>query len=154
MIEEDNDYRQESDHTPGDAWNDQENRETNGPATPPPPPPVNPAYEQTGFYSQGEEDIPPMRPNSWLWQSIVVTILCSRLFGIIGIVNAVQVNSFYDQGKYADAQRMAKRAKTWAIVGIVCGIVIFIAAMIAFMMGDYSATFESIMQDNSSIYNY
>ncbi len=56
--------------------------------------------------------IPPVRPKNWLVESILVTIFCCLPFGIAGIVFASQVNSKYDAGDYAGAEKASRQAKT------------------------------------------
>jgi len=50
------------------------------------------------------EEIPPLKPNNWLWQSIVVTLFCCVPFGIVGIVYAAKVDVLYFNGRYQDAE--------------------------------------------------
>ena len=49
------------------------------------------------------------RPKNWLVESILVTIFCCLPFGIVGIINAANVNSRYDTGDFAGATRPARR---------------------------------------------
>src|SRR5690625_188980 len=44
----------------------------------------------------------------WLWQSIVVTILCCLPLGVVGIVFASQANTEMGVGNWAAAQEKAK----------------------------------------------
>ena len=52
--------------------------------------------------------IPP-RPKSWLIWSILATLICCNLLGIVGIVNAIRVNTLYDQTKYEEAKKAFKK---------------------------------------------
>ena len=93
----------------------------NTPQTPPPPP---------KSYDYG---IPP-RPKSWLIWSVLATLICCNLLGIVGIVNAIRVNSLYDQTKYDKAKQASKRAKTWTLITFgVTGffLLMFIITMVA-----------------------
>lgn len=65
---------------------------------------------------------PPVRPKNWLVESILVTIFCCIPFGIAGIVFAAQVNSKYDAGDYAGAEKASKQAKTWTLISFIIGI--------------------------------
>ena len=87
--------------------------------TPPPPP---------------QSDI-PVRPKTWLVESILITILCCLPFGIVGIVNAAKVNSLYDQGLYDESIRVSKNAKKWAMFGLIGGIIYLIFVIIIVSMG-------------------
>jgi hypothetical protein len=52
-------------------------------------------------------------PN-YLWQSIVVTILCCWPFGIPAIVFAAKVDGLVAQGRIAEARDASDKAKMWA----------------------------------------
>jgi hypothetical protein len=60
---------------------------------------------------------PGFVPN-YLWQSIVVTVLCCLPFGVVSIVHAAKVDSLLAQGDIVGATAASKSAKTWAIVGV------------------------------------
>jgi len=64
----------------------------------------------------------PIRPNipTYLWQSIVATVLCCMPFGVVAIVYAAKVDSLIAVGDYVGAQSASKSAKTW--VGVSVGI--------------------------------
>lgn len=65
----------------------------------------------------------PPRPNSYLALAIISTILCCLPTGIVSIIYATKVNSAYEDGKYDEALRASKNAKTWGLVSI--GIALF-----------------------------
>jgi hypothetical protein len=92
------------------------NTSSGGGSYSPPPPPPRP--------------IPP----TYLWQSIVVTILCCWPFGIPAIVNAARVENRYNRGDYAGAERASSGAKTWSIVSLIAGIVIWIGCVIYYII--------------------
>lgn len=73
-------------------------------------------------------------PN-YLWQSIVVTILCCWPLGIPAIVYAAKVDSLKARGDIAGAMAASASAKTWCMVaggiGLVFGLLIFITALLA-----------------------
>lgn len=86
---------------------------------------------------------PPIRPKNWLVESILVTIFCCLPFGIAGIVFASQVNSKYDVGDYAGAEKASKQAKTWTLVSFIIGIAsLLIWAIIAFTTTFFSTMFN------------
>ncbi len=82
---------------------------------PPPAPPLAHDY-----------DI-PARPKSWLLESIIATLVCMP-FGVVGLVNAVRVNSLYDQTLYEKSKRVSANAKRWTLIGF--GISIFFITLI------------------------
>ena len=60
------------------------------------------------------------KPNNYLVIAIIGTLLCC-IPGIVSIVYAAKVNGLYAEGKYAEADKASKNAKTWAIVALVLG---------------------------------
>lgn len=66
---------------------------------------------------------PQNPPKSYLVESILVTVFCCMPFGLIGIVNASNVESFYKNGDYEGAEEASKKAKRWMIIGLVSGFV-------------------------------
>lgn len=71
------------------------------------------------------------RPKNYLVESILVTIFCCLIFGIIGIVNASKVNSEYEAGNYEGALAASKQARTWTLWGFIIGLAGFV--IVAFM---------------------
>jgi hypothetical protein len=68
-----------------------------------------------------------VRPNNYLVGSIIATIVCCMPVGIISIIYASQVNSKYDAGDFAGAEKASKQAKQFMIGAIVVGLVAVIA---------------------------
>lgn len=64
-------------------------------------------------------------PKTWLVESILVTIFCCQILGIIGIINAASVESRFYRGDVAGALSASKTAKQMVIWSVVSGIVIF-----------------------------
>lgn len=76
---------------------------------------------------------PPM-PKTWLVESIVVTLLCCLVFGIIAIVYSTQVESNYISGNYEMAEYKSRQARNmvlWA-VGIWAAMAIIYLGFILF----------------------
>lgn len=65
----------------------------------------------------------PQMPPTYLWQSIVVLLLCCWPLGIPAVVSAAQVSSKYSQGDYNGALAASNKAKMWAIIALVCGLI-------------------------------
>jgi Interferon-induced transmembrane protein. len=112
------------------------------------PPPVPPRPEHT------IDDIPPLKPGNWLWQSIVATILCCLPFGIVGIIYAAKVDSLYYNGQYAESEQAAKKARLWTILAFVAGLVYVIVTVILFATGNIPDYMENIIENNASGYNF
>jgi len=64
-------------------------------------------------------------PN-YLWQSIVVTILCCWPFGIPAIVFAAKVDGLVSRGQYAEAREASDKAKMWAWVSFGSSLVVVV----------------------------
>jgi len=84
------------------------------------PPPGNP-YQTPS--PQGGMGGGPANIKTYMVESILVTLFCNLLFGIIAIVNASKVSSLLAQGNVAGAMEASKKAKFWCIVALVIGIV-------------------------------
>ncbi len=129
--------------------NDQEqptsvyNKEERDPVETPPP------YQQPPV-----DNIPPLKPGNWLWQSIVATLLCCVPFGVVGIIYAVRVNSLYFNGNYQEAERMAQKAKMWTLISIVAGLLYVILWTILVITGNLPEYMQNIIEKNASGYNF
>lgn len=101
------------------------------------------------------DQIPPMKPNTWLWQSIVVTLCCFSFFGIVALLYGARVNSFYYAGLYDKAAQASNRAKTWALLGFIIGIIYAVVATIMMLKGNLLEGIGNILSEGEhSIYNY
>ena len=76
----------------------------------------------------------PIMPNTWLVQSILATICCCLPFGIVGIVNATKVESYYMRGDYANAIRCSENAKKWTIWAVVSAVIIVVLSLLMNIM--------------------
>ncbi|MGI6074265.1 MAG: CD225/dispanin family protein [Fermentimonas sp.] len=101
------------------------------------PTPVNFQYNQA-------ENL-PAKPKNWLLEAILVTllpfVLCGSflsLIGIVAIVYASQVDSYYNRGDYNQANDSASNAKRWVRITfwILIGwiILIVIALIVLFLV--------------------
>ena len=61
--------------------------------------------------------------DDWLIQSILVTIFCCQILGIIAIVFAAMAKGQYSSGNMAQGDEYAKTAKNFCIAGIVIGLI-------------------------------
>lgn len=92
-----------------------------------------PAYGQQPAYGQppgypmpygggyNAQPVGPPPPNYLVW-SIVTMLLCT-IPGIVSLIFATQVNSKWTTGDAAGAYDASKKAKTWALVGTILGVV-------------------------------
>lgn len=118
--------------------------ENRTPMPPPPPQPEPPVYD----------DIPPLKPNNWLWQSIVATILCCIPFGVVGIIYAAKVDSLYFDGKYGESERVAQKAKMWTLISVGAALLYWVLWVIMFATGNLPEYMENIIENNASGYNF
>ncbi len=134
--------------------------------TPPPVPPVPPVHDPSmrGSSEQREwheassrdyaNDVPPMKPNNWLWQSILATILCCIVFGIVGIIYATKVDSLYYKGQYEEAERAAKKAKTWTLIAVAFALVYLVVWLLLLLTGNLPDYMNEIIENSISGYNF
>jgi hypothetical protein len=69
------------------------------------------------------EDRPRQDIPNYLVQSILVTVCCCLIGGIIAIVNAAQVNGKLAAGDIAGARKASDQAKMWCWISFGVGIV-------------------------------
>lgn len=96
-----------------------------GSYAPPPPPPQQQASYTPPPTPTGVAAVPI--PN-YLWQSIVVTIVCCTCFplGIVAIIFAAQVNDKLRRGDIQGAMQASKNAKLWCWITFGVGLLIWI----------------------------
>jgi len=85
------------------------------------PSPQSPYSAPVADYSQGSINQPI--PN-YLWQSIVVTILCCWPLGIPAIVYAAKVDGLKARGDIAGAIQASANAKRWTFIALGSGVLI------------------------------
>ena len=86
--------------------------------------PSYPAHHEQPAAPYGTQNYQPM-PKTWLVESILVTILpfilCSSflsLLGIIGIVYAAQVESFFNRGDFVASAEASRSAGKWTKIAL------------------------------------
>ncbi|MCH5213663.1 MAG: CD225/dispanin family protein [Muribaculaceae bacterium] len=62
-------------------------------------------------------------PDTYLVWSVIITILCCLIPGIIAIIYSSSVSSKYFAGDIEGAKRASRRAQIWCIVSVVAGII-------------------------------
>ncbi|NDV68070.1 CD225/dispanin family protein [Dysgonomonas sp. 25] len=93
-------------------------------------------YGNYGAPKRGNNmEVRPM-PKSWLIESILVTVFCAQIFGIIAIIYASKVESAYYSGDYETAEKSSKNAKMWMLIGlgITGGLILLAVLFYAFMI--------------------
>lgn len=88
-----------------------------------------------------------VKPKDYLVESILVTLFCCMVFGILGIVYSVQANSAFSSGNITAANEFSAKAKQWVTYGFWCGIaVVGIYAILALMGALSSISLSSISE--------
>lgn len=74
-------------------------------------------------------------PDTWLWQSIVATVLCCLPLGIPAIVFSSQAQSAINVGNMAEAQQKAQQAKTFTLISAGLGLIPWLFLVLPFLFG-------------------
>lgn len=88
----------------------------------------NPYAQQQNPYGPTQE-----QPSNYLVWSIVVTLCCSLIFGIIAIVYSSKVDGLWRTGHYDEAIRASNNAKKWCLIGVIVGGIVSIGSFIVMM---------------------
>lgn len=91
-----------------------------------------------------------VRPKNWLVESILVTLFCCLPFGIVGIINAANVNSKFDAGDLAGADKASQEAGKWTKIGFfvgIAGIVIYLLVVFVFGVSMFGAAAAGAMEN-------
>lgn len=70
------------------------------------------------------------KPSNNLVLAILSTLFCCLPFGVVSIVFASQVDNKWNSGDHAGAQEAADKAKRWAIISAVAGVVAIVAYIV------------------------
>lgn len=70
-------------------------------------------------------------PKTYMVQSVLVTLFCCLLFGILGIINASKVSKLYAAGDIEGAKAASKKAKNFCIWGAVLAAPLSVLAYLA-----------------------
>ncbi|WP_100615899.1 CD225/dispanin family protein [Confluentibacter citreus] len=81
----------------------------------------------------------PPRPNSYLALAIITTIVCCLPTGIVSIIYSTKVNGLYEDGKYDEALRASKNAKTWGLISIGATFLVVILYVLIFGVAIFGA---------------
>lgn len=76
-----------------------------------------------------------VKPKDYLVESILVTLFCCMVFGILGIVYSVQANSAFSSGNIVAANEFSTKAKQWVTYGFWCGIAVVGVYLFLLMIG-------------------
>lgn len=82
-------------------------------------------------------------PKTWLVESILVTIFCCQILGIISIIYAAGVESKFYRGDVVGAENASRTAKTLVIVSVAFGAITIVALGIMAAMGVFAGIYNS-----------
>ena len=82
-------------------------------------------------------------PKTWLVESILVTIFCCQILGIISIIYSAGVESKFYRGDIAGAESSSKTAKTLVIISVAFGVFAVIAVGIMAVLGVFAGYYNS-----------
>jgi interferon-induced transmembrane protein len=91
-----------------------------------------PMNTQPPFQQPNNQQMPPQPDNYLVW-AILVTVLCCLPLGVASIIYSVKVGSLYAQGDYNGAVDASQKAKKFAMIGGIGGL-IFVVIYIIFMV--------------------
>ena len=83
--------------------------------------PTPPPYGQPGPQNVSNPSEP--MPDTYLVWSVIITILCCLIPGIVAIIYSASVSSKYFRGDIEGAKRASRNAQIWCIISIVTGII-------------------------------
>lgn len=75
-------------------------------------------------------------PKTWLVESVLVTVFCCQVLGIIGIINAASVESKFYRGDIPGAQKASKLAKQMVIWSVISWVII-VAIVLSATTGEW-----------------
>lgn len=97
--------------------------------------PMRPQYpSKEPSFAPGGYDRPPSRPDTYLVWAILTTLFCCLPFGIVSIVYASQVNSYYNNGQYDSAIDASRKAKKWAMWSALSSIIIAVLYILFYVI--------------------
>lgn len=88
------------------------------------PPTQQPQPQQPAAQQPQQSAVPECPPTHLVW-SIIFTILCCSIFGIVGIVFSVLTRSRYNSGNYKGAQKASEVAEWMCILSFTFGLVMW-----------------------------
>lgn len=94
-----------------------------------------PQPQAWGQPTYGASQNPAANVDTWLWQSIVATVLCCLPAGVVAIVFAAQANQAKNTGDVGTAQAKARLARIWTLVSIGVGVVVIVGFFALIVIG-------------------
>lgn len=76
-----------------------------------------------GQFDGQQQPAPEPMPKTYLVWSVIITILCCLIPGIVAIVYSASVSSKYYAGNVEGAKKASRNAQIWCIISVVTGII-------------------------------
>lgn len=91
----------------------------------------------------------PAKPNNYLIWSILLTVFCGSIPGLIGIALGITCNQRYAEGDYKGAELASSMAKNCLIVSVVFSLILL--GVLTMMMASFGSALYSLtdMLENS-----
>ena len=95
-------------------------------------------YQQSYSGQQYVNTVRPIKPDSHTALAIIA-LMGGMIFGIVSLIYSSKVDTLYASGNYTEAIAASNSAKTWAIIGIVLGVLSIVGGIIMFavMLGAF-----------------
>ena len=74
------------------------------------------------------------KPKTWLVESILCTVFCCQIFGIVAIIMSALAESAWSRKDYEETEAKAKQARTWVLVSFITGIVYILGCFLYFFI--------------------
>nr|WP_319572723.1 CD225/dispanin family protein [uncultured Draconibacterium sp.] len=85
---------------------------------------------------------PQAPPPNYLAFAIITTLFCGKIFGIVAIVFAAQVNSYWNAGNYEAAQSASRNAKLWSWISFAAGMAWVLIGVLLTLFGVFAGIME------------
>ena len=72
----------------------------------------------------------PGPPSNYLVGSILCTLFCCQILGIVSIIYAAQVNSRWQSGDFEGARQASRNALTWIWISVGSAVILAIAILV------------------------
>ncbi len=72
-------------------------------------------------------------PKTWLAESILATLFCCLPFGIVGVVHAAKVGTFFAMGNYEMARKESADAAKWTKISFFTGLAVILIYLFIYL---------------------
>lgn len=72
-------------------------------------------------------------PKTWLAESILATLFCCLPFGIVGVVHAAKVGTFFAMGNYKMARKESADAAKWTKISFFTGLAVILIYLFIYL---------------------